>query len=135
MGFKNDFGGFEVRNKYLKICLGRKGITLIENKINRTKEVSIFEDFFDYLIFRNLEKEDSNSDFLILNSTSKLFKAQGRLKKYDKISLYLDNDSNGEVTKEIIQKKYRNVEDCSLLYKDFKDLNEWFCFSTSFSNI
>lgn len=135
IGFKNDSGGFEVRNKYSKICLGRKDITLIENKNNKNNEVSIFEGFFDYLTFRKLEKEDSNSDCLILNSTSMLFKAQGRLKEYDKISLFLDNDSNGKNTKEIIKKEYENVEDCSLLYNDFKDLNEWFCFNTSFSNI
>ena len=56
-----------------------------------------------------------------------LFKVDEILKKYDKISLFLDNDSNGKTTKEIIQKKYENVEDCSLFYKNFKDLNEWFC--------
>ncbi|AZA66453.1 DNA primase [Chryseobacterium carnipullorum] len=129
IGFKNDSGGFEVRNKYSKICLGRKDITLIKNKNNRNNEVSIFEGFFDYLTFRKLQKEDSNSDCLILNSTSMLFKAKGRLKEYDKISLFLDNDSNGKNTKEIIKKEYENIEDCSLLYENFKDLNEWFCSS------
>jgi 5S rRNA maturation endonuclease (ribonuclease M5) len=135
IGFKNDSGGFEVRNKYSKICLGKKDITLTENKNNRNNEVSIFEGFFDYLSFRNLKKEDLNSDCLILNSTSMLFKAKEKLEKYEKISLYLDNDSNGEMTKQIIQKKYENVQDCSVLYKGFKDLNEWYCFNTSFSNI
>lgn len=49
------------------------------------------------------------------------------MKKYDKISLLLDHDSNGKTTKEIIQKKYKNVEDCSLLYLGSKDLNQWRC--------
>jgi len=46
------------------------------------------------------------------------------LKKYDKISLFLDNDKNGNATKKAILKKYENVEDCSLIYQKFKDLNE-----------
>lgn len=127
IGFKNDSGGFEVRNKYTKICLGIKDVTLIKNKSNRNTNVSIFEGFFDFLTFKNFEKEDSDFDCLILNSTLMLSKAEEKLNNYDKISLYLDNDSNGEVAKEIIKNKYKNVEDCSLLYKDFKDLNEWFC--------
>ena len=56
-----------------------------------------------------------------------LFKVEVELKKYAKISLFLDNDANGNATKNIIQKKYGNVEDCSLFYCDFKDMNEWFC--------
>ncbi len=55
------------------------------------------------------------------------FKVENELKNYHKISLFLDNDSNGKTTKENIQKSYKNVEDCSLPYAGFKDLNEWFC--------
>ena len=127
IGFFNNSGGVEIRNKYSKICLGKKGVTLIKNELNESREIIIFEGFFDYLSFRNLEnKENSTSDYLILNSTAMLFKVEDDLKAYDRISLFLDNDDNGKTTKEIIRKKYKNVEDCSLLYKDFKDLNEWF---------
>jgi 5S rRNA maturation endonuclease (ribonuclease M5) len=56
-----------------------------------------------------------------------LFKAEEKLKGYDKISLFLDNDANGNAVKEKIQNQYQNVEDCSLIYHDYKDLNEWFC--------
>ena len=41
--------------------------------------------------------------------------------------MFLDNDSNGEFVKSKIQNQYKNVEDCSLIYRGFKDLNEWFC--------
>ena len=128
IGFYNNSGGVEIRNKYSKICLGKKDVTLITNDLNISSEIAVFEGFFDYLTYRNIEKiENFNSDYLILNSTAMLFKVDEILKKYDKISLFLDNDSNGKTTKEIIQKKYENVEDCSLFYKNFKDLNEWFC--------
>ncbi|WP_209390958.1 toprim domain-containing protein [Chryseobacterium sp. RR2-3-20] len=128
INFQNDSGGFEIRNPYSKICLGKKDITFIQSEQNANNEIVIFEGFFDYLTFRNLEKSDNPTfDFLILNSTAMLFKAEERLKKYETISLFLDNDANGKSVKARIQNQYKNVEDCSLIYHDFKDLNEWFC--------
>ena len=128
MGFFNNSGGIEIRNKYSKICLGKKDVTLIKNELNISNEILVFEGFFDYLTFRNLEKKENiNSDYLILNSTAMLFKAKDELKKYEKISLFLDNDSNGKSFKEKLQNQYKNVEDCSWIYHNFKDLNEWYC--------
>ena len=127
VGFFNNSGGVEIRNKYSKICLGKKDVTLLKNELNSFNEILIFEGFFDYLTFKNLEKnENSNSDYIILNSTAMLFKVEELLKVYDKIFLFLDNDSNGELAKSKIQNQYKNVEDCSLIYQNFKDLNEWF---------
>ena len=124
IGFFNNSGGVEIRNKYSKICLGKKDVTMVENQ---SSEICIFEGFFDYLTYKNLEKkENSTSYYLILNSTAMLFKVEETLKKYAKISLLLDNDSNGELAKSKIQNQYKNVEDCSLIYQKFKDLNEWF---------
>ncbi len=128
IGFFNNSGGIEIRNKYSKICLGKKDVTLIKNELNISNEILVFEGFFDYLTFRNLEKKQNiNSDYLILNSTAMLFKAKDELKKYEKISLFLDNDSNGKSFKEKLQNQYKNVEDCSWIYHNFKDLNEWYC--------
>ena len=123
--FFNNSGGVEIRNKYSKICLGKKDVTMVENQ---SSEICIFEGFFDYLTFRNLEKKENlSSDYLILNSTAMLFKVEELLKVYDKIFLFLDNDSNEELIKSKIQNQHKNVEDCSLIYHGFKDLNEWFC--------
>lgn len=127
IGFKNDSGGFEIRNKYAKICLGVKDVKWINNSNNVNNEVAIFEGFFDYLTFKNLEcKLDLTCDCLILNSTAILFKAEKVLKEYQKILLFLDNDDNGKFVASKIKKEYDDVEDCSILYHDFKDVNEWF---------
>ena len=124
IGFFNNSGGVEIRNKYSKICLGKKDVTMVENQ---SSEICIFEGFFDYLTYKNLEKkENSTSDYLILNSTAMLFKVEETLKKYAKILVFLDNDDNGKFVKSKIQNQYKNVEDCSLIYQKFKDLNEWF---------
>ena len=128
IGFFNNSGGVEIRSKYSKICLGKKDVTLIKNDLTISNEIVIFEGFFDYLTYKNIEKTESSiSDCLILNSTAMLFKVDKELREYFKTSLFLDNDDNGIITKEKKKKKYKNIEDCSLLYKDFKDLNEWFC--------
>ena len=127
IGFENQSGGFEIRHAYSKICLGKKDITLSQSE-TKNSEIAIFEGFFDYLTFRNLEKNQSSTcDYLILNSTSMLFKAEEILKNYSQIFLFLDNDENGKSVKLKIQNQYRNVEDCSLIYHSFKDLNEWWC--------
>ena len=127
IGFYNNSGGIEIRNKYSKICLGKKDVTLIKNPKNEKKEVCIFEGFFDFLTYLNLPNvQISNSDFLILNSTAIFFKVEEKLKEYEKIVLFLDNDLNGKNLTEEIINKYENVEDCSVLYRAFKDLNEWY---------
>ncbi|UOE39420.1 toprim domain-containing protein [Chryseobacterium oryzae] len=72
-------------------------------------------------------KKEQNSDSLILNSTSMFFRVENELKKYNKISLFLDNDSNGKSVTAKMLSQYKNVEDCSLIYNGFKDLNGWYC--------
>lgn len=126
IGFLNDAAGVEIRNKYSKICLGEKDITLVKTQKNNFDEIAIFEGFFDYLTYRNIEKKQ-NTDYLILNSTSMLFKFENELKSYEKISLFLDNDKEGKSVSVKIQNQYENVEDCSGIYKCSNDLNEWFC--------
>ena len=132
IGFFNNSGGVEIRNKYLKICLGKKDVTFIKNLKKDKKEICIFEGYFDFLTYFNLPNvQGSNSDFLILNSTAMFFKVEKVLKEYEKIVLFLDNDLNGKSLTQKIVSKYKNVEDCSVLYRVFKDLNEWVCFESS----
>lgn len=126
IGFFNNSGGVEIRNKYSKICLGKKDVTLIKAQPNVYNEIIIFEGFFDYLTFKDIATEQ-NADVLILNSTAMLFKIENELKKYNKISLFLDNDANGKSVKTKIESQYNKVEDCSLIYSGFEDLNEWYC--------
>lgn len=127
IGFENNSGGFEIRNTYSKICLGKKDITLIQSE-TKNIEIAIFEGFFDYLTFQNLEKDkEFTCDYLILNSTAMFFKVEEILREYDKILLFLDNDNNGISLKGKIKSLYPNVEDCSLIYHNCNDLNEWWC--------
>ena len=132
IGFCNNSGGVEIRNKYSKICLGKKDVTFIKNSDNVKIEICVFEGFFDYLTYFNLPNvQNSNSDFLILNSNSMFLKIEENIRDYEKIVLFLDNDLSGKSLTQKIVSKYKNVEDCSVLYRVFKDLNEWVCFESS----
>ncbi|MFP3592921.1 toprim domain-containing protein [Chryseobacterium sp. SIMBA_038] len=128
VGFQNNSGGFEIRNQYAKICLGKKDITLHKNILNSENEIVVFEGFFDFLTYKKMMTDKLDySDCLILNSVTMLFKAQNLLSDYSKISLFLDNDTAGERSKNIIKNTYENVEDCSFIYRNVNDLNEWIC--------
>jgi hypothetical protein len=124
IGFKNDSNGYEIRNAYSKICLGKKDITTIKNN---SKSLLIFEGFFDFLSFKNIEKSLENvpSDYMILNSVSMIHKIKNSLENYEKTDLYFDNDEAGKCAVEIIKNERIEAEDCRILYSDFKDLNDW----------
>ena len=124
IGFKNYSGGYEIRNKYSKICLGKKDISTIKNG---SESLRIFEGFFDFLSFKNVENflEKEPVDYLVLNSVSMISKIKNSLENYKNIELYFDNDEAGNRAVEMIKNENKNAEDCRVLYSDFKDLNDW----------
>ena len=124
IGFKNNSGGYEIRNKYSKICLGKKDVSTIKNGSGNVK---IFEGFFDFLSFKNIENflEKEPSDYIILNSVSMIHNIKNSLENYENIELYFDNDEAGSRAAEMLKNEMENVEDCRVLYSDFKDLNEY----------
>ncbi|WP_126652443.1 toprim domain-containing protein [Chryseobacterium aureum] len=124
IGFRNDSGGYEIRNKYSKICLGKKDISSLKNG---SDSLRIFEGFFDFISFKNVESflEKKSSDYIILNSVSMISNLKNSLLNYDKIELYFDNDQAGNRAVEMIKNENQNTEDCRVLYSDFKDLNDW----------
>ena len=124
IGFKNDSGGYEIRNAYSKICPGKKDITSIKND---SKDVRVFEGFFDFLSFKKVENylEKETFDYIILNSVSMIHKVKNSLENYKNIELYFDNDEAGTRAVEMIKIEMDNVEDCRVLYSGFKDLNDW----------
>lgn len=124
VGFKNDSGGFEFSNSLgFKRCLGKKDVTSI---IKDTSSLKVFESWSDYLSYLVIYNNTDflNSDFIVLNSTSMVHKVEGHLDNYERIELYLDNDNAGSLATANLIKCKPNIEDCRLLYRDYKDLNE-----------
>ena len=124
IGFKNNSDAWELRSKYVKSCIKKKDITLIENQSNSIK---VFEGFFDYLSFLQISDDDSQnkSDYLILNSVALIVKNISLLNQYTRIELYLDNDGTGDKYSNLLLEKFENAIDCRSQYHNYKDLNEY----------
>lgn len=122
IGFKNDLGGYEIRNKFFKGCLGKKAITQIKNN---SSVVSVFESWSDFLSYLTLKKTIPFEDFLILNSTSMSKNVPEFANGYSRVRLFLDNDSSGDSAANFLFENLKtNVIDERVHYKNHKDLNE-----------
>ena len=123
IGFRNNSGGYEMRNSILKNSIGEKSVTSI--KIGGSENVTLLEGFFDYLSFLMLGWNKKKCDYLIMNSTSLVKKAIPLLKEYKNIYSFLDNDNAGRSCFEQIKIEGINIIDCSNEYNGFTDLNEY----------
>lgn len=124
IGFKNCEGGFELRNQWFKGSSSPKAITSFENG---SKELSVFEGFFNFLSHQTIQQNQvlPIPNFLVLNSTSFFDKSKALMEQHDTIHLFLDRDRTGQnCTSQALSwsKKFR---DESHLYKGYNDLNEW----------
>lgn len=124
IGFKNNEGGFELRNQWFKGSSSPKAITSFENGL---RELSVFEGFLNFLSHQTIQQNQviPAPNFLVLNSTSFFEKSKALMEQHDGIHLFLDRDKTGQhCTAAALSwgKKYR---DESHLYKGYNDLNEW----------
>lgn len=124
IGFKNDLGGFEIRNPYFKASSSPKGITTIDNSAG---EVIVFEGFTDFLSFKAIHQQDPEDsfDFVVLNSVSLFETARPFLENHNAIRLYLDRDATGQNCSRYALSLSSKYKDESSLYQNHKDFNDW----------
>ena len=124
IGFKNNSGGYELRNPYFKGSSSPKDITTFNNG---AKEATVFEGFIDFLSFMAIHKNQSQNrtDFVILNSVAFFEKARPFMEKHTSIRLYLDQDTAGQNCSNYALSLNKKYTDESCLYKHHKDLNDW----------
>lgn len=132
IGFKNNCGGYELRNHYFKGSSTPKEPRLIS--FLNANTLSVFEGFFSFLSFQTLKQTTVNTnnllperqtDFLILNSLSFFEKSRGRMENYTSVHLYLDRDSMGQKCTQEALKWSVKYCDKSKLYRHHKDLNDY----------
>ena len=123
VGFKNDAGGYELRNRYFKGSVSPKDITTFPLE---TDDCMIFEGFLDFLSYLTMNNQlHPQTDTVVLNSTAHLKKAMEFLKPHCLIRAYLDNDISGKKVLSEIISQHERVDDMSVLYEQYKDLNEY----------
>ena len=125
IGFANLSGGYELRdNKTFKGTIAPKDITPIFT--DRAEPVCIFEGFMDFLSFLSMKEEIINR-CLVINSVSNVARAIRYLndRHLTHIRSFLDNDEAGRrATNDFIRAGFK-VEDMSVYYRNFKDINEY----------
>mgnify|MGYP001277471091 CR=1 FL=1 len=123
LGFKNEKGGYELRSKFLKLSTSPKASSWV---LHGNQQLIICEGWFDFLSLAAFQKDKiKQSDVLILNSTALVEKIAPKLKDYQELHLYLDRDSAGNKALGFIKSLHSNTIDCSSLYRDHNDLNDW----------
>lgn len=125
IGFKNDAGGYEIRNPYFKASSSPKEITTFSN--NEAKEAAVFEGFTDFLSFLAINKNEQQvpQNFMVLNSLSFFEKARVFMEQNEAIRLYLDRDAAGQNCSRYAVSLSNKYKDESRLYQQYKDLNDW----------
>jgi DNA primase len=125
IGFANNTGGYELRNKYFKGCISPKDITSITKN---TDTCVVFEGFMDYLSYLTLKQQlHPQTNIVVLNSIILLNRAMDFIKQHTSIHVCMDNDEAGKQAVTKIKNVCGNVSDQSGYYKNHKDLNAFLC--------
>ena len=125
IGFKNDRGGYELRNEKFKGGSAPKEVTTLGNG---AKELAVFEGFFDFLSFQTMNRNQVGPDrnFLILNSAGFFEKSLPFMQEHRRVHLFLDTDKTGEkYTQQALALDKDKFSDERGLYRQYKDLNDW----------
>ena len=125
IGFANSSGGYELRdNNTFKGTVAPKDITPIFEDMEQP--VCLFEGFMDFLSFLSMKGEVTNQ-CLVMNSVSNVARSIHYLNERNITSVraFLDNDDAGrKAVQEFVNAGFK-VEDMTVYYRDFKDLNEY----------
>ena len=125
IGFRNDYGGWELRSERFKGCSTPKHITTIDNGSDKALA---FEGFMDLLSYLTIKRNDSPTcNIVVLNSVANIQKAVPFLARHRSIYTFLDNDDAGRKALSEIERlcPQSKVIDQSDFYRRHKDLNDY----------
>ena len=125
IGFRNDAGGWELRNPLFKGSSTPKNITTLDNG---SDTAMVFEGFIDFLSYLSLKANPTPAiDTTVLNSVTNLQKAVPFLSCHRVVHAFLDNDDAGRKVLARLEESLplSEVIDQSVFYSDHKDLNEY----------
>ncbi|WP_439698162.1 toprim domain-containing protein [Mucilaginibacter sp. AW1-7] len=120
-GWQNELGGWEVRNKYFKGCLGHKAISLIQGDTDR---LHVFEGYFNYLSWKT-DNPLINNTVLVMNTTVLLQAAIKNAAAFKDVSIYFDHDKTGQDAAAEFIRSLPLAVDRSEIYKGYNDYNDY----------
>jgi hypothetical protein len=124
LGFPNNMGGWEIRNKNFKQSSSPKDITTFRFGAD---SVQVFEGFMDFLSYQTLHPylEPGKTDFVVLNGAGMFDRALPFLERHQHVGLWLDRDVTGKAYTQYALSLGSQYKDESGFYSQHKDLNEW----------
>lgn len=122
VGFRNDAGGWELRNRYFKGCTSKAPTTCRGDY----PTCLVFEGFMDFLSYLTLKRaRNPPHNIVVLNSVTNLSKAVPFIASHEQVYAYLDNDDAGRKAKAALKAACRNLSDQSVHYRPHNDLNDY----------
>ncbi len=122
VGFRNDAGGWELRNRYFKGCTSKAPTT----RRGDYPTCLVFEGFMDYLSFLTLKcTPNPPHNVVVLNSVTNLAKAVPFIASHERVCAYFDNDEAGRKATAELKATCRNLSDQSVHYRPYNDLNDY----------
>ena len=126
IGFKNESGGYEVRNPYFKGCIGAKDISVVPAE--NSGIINVFEGFMDFLSWPLLSGEGYQRETaLVLNSVSLVSRAVSYFQThpFEEIRLFLDRDEAGRTAERHLREALPScrIVDMSDRYRESEDVN------------
>lgn len=125
IAFKNDLGGYELRNSYLKISNTPKFYTYIPGEGNDRDFFEGFMDFLSYLTYKRVDKNKNHS--YILNSLIYLPSLFDTMKKPGENNMYLDNDHAADLHIQELKDEGIKFNDKREMYMIYNDINDMLC--------
>jgi DNA primase len=125
VGFKNDNGGYELRNGLgFKGGKTKNGISTLDLG---TESVALFEGFFDFLsAMEYYGREKPIYTTIVLNTCNNLNRTLPMLANRKAIHCFLDNDETGRKTLQRLKNGGFPIKDWSVeLYPNRKDFNDF----------
>lgn len=136
LGFVNESGDYECRDKYFKGILkapsasnqqAAKDISYIQGRDQ--DRIVVFEGFMDFLTMLTIKKtEIPPIDVIVLNMVNMRKRALDFIKQnhYKQVYTFFDNDRAGEKTTQLFREELGDcIQPQNHLYKNFKDYNQW----------
>lgn len=124
LGWPNDAGGWELRNRYSKLAAAPKDVSTINDLCDCT--MLVFEGFFDFLSAVQMgwfRRDEMNC--IVLNSTALVDKSFPILANANRVVCLLDNDDAGRKATNRILQFCPQAEDYSSHFAGCRDLNEY----------
>lgn len=140
IGFRNEDGGYECRNRFFKSAVAPKTVSFIRADQPKPEGVAIFEGFIDFLTYVTIKKGKLSADNIVLNSVACVDHAIRYIKNYGYQFAYtcMDNDKTGDKATQQLAEFIKSEpgllhKPLNHLYVGHKDLNAWHMYNLNLS--